>query len=78
EIRVIDSGEGISPEIYRKIFQPFFTTKEIGKGTGMGLSISLGIAEAHHGRLYIDESSPNTCFVLELPQRQANAHPKAR
>jgi len=67
EIRVRDSGRGIPPDIAQKIFQPFFTTKEIGKGTGMGLSISLGIIKAHSGRLTLDESEPNTCFVLSLP-----------
>lgn len=73
ELRVTDSGPGISPDIRRKIFQPFFTTKEIGKGTGMGLSISLGIVQAHSGRLVIDEASARTSFVVELPRVQPSA-----
>jgi C4-dicarboxylate-specific signal transduction histidine kinase len=71
EIRVTDSGGGISQEVQEKLFQPFFTTKEIGKGTGLGLSISLGIMQGHKGYLKIDRECPNTCFVLQLPKRQA-------
>lgn len=67
---VIDSGNGINPEIAEKIFQPFFTTKEVGKGTGIGLSISKGLIEAHHGKIYLDSAHPNTKFVIELPIKQ--------
>ena len=66
-IHVTDSGPGIPIATQYKIFQPFFTTKEIGKGTGLGLSISIGIMQSHHGRLNYDHSSPNTKFVLECP-----------
>lgn len=66
-LRVIDSGHGIPRTVAEKMMQPFFTTKEVGKGTGLGLSISRGIIEDHHGRLYLDETSANTCFVIELP-----------
>ncbi|GEM_PF-1184900 len=66
EIRVIDSGEGLSPAIQKKLFQPFFTTKEIGVGTGLGLSISKAIVEDHHGKLFYDPSSKNTCFVIQF------------
>ena len=67
EILVTDSGNGIPPEFQKKLFQPFFTTKEIGKGTGLGLSISHGIVKNHGGELTIDSSSPNTCFLVRLP-----------
>jgi C4-dicarboxylate-specific signal transduction histidine kinase len=67
EIWVKDSGSGIPPEVRSKIMQPFFTTKDIGKGTGLGLSISSGIAAAHGGSLRLDESSPQTRFVVRLP-----------
>lgn len=67
KLSVIDSGRGIPPEIAQKIMHPFFTSKEVGKGTGLGLSISKGIIEDHGGRLFLDASSPNTCFVVELP-----------
>lgn len=66
-IAVTDSGRGISKEVQNKIFQPFFTTKEVGKGTGLGLSISKGIIEAHSGRFYLDETASNTKFIVEIP-----------
>jgi C4-dicarboxylate-specific signal transduction histidine kinase len=72
EFKVTDSGKGISKENLEKVFQPFFTTKEIGKGTGLGLSISLGIVKSHHGQLFVDNQCPNTCFVLRLPKININ------
>ncbi len=69
-IRVTDSGARLTPEVAERVMQPFFTTKPVGQGTGLGLPISLGIAEAHGGRLYLDPSSENVSFVLELPRRQ--------
>lgn len=68
-IFVRDSGSGIPEVIRHKIMEPFFTTKSSG-GTGLGLSISQGIIEDHHGRLYYDDSSIHTCFVVELPYKQ--------
>jgi C4-dicarboxylate-specific signal transduction histidine kinase len=68
QISVTDSGSGISEKIRDKVFQPFFTTKEIGKGTGLGLSISKGITDAHHGELTLDTKCQNTRFVLSLPK----------
>lgn len=66
-ITVTDSGPGIPLDIRDKIMQPFFTTKEIGKGTGIGLSISKGIMEKHKGELYLDQESERTRFVVKLP-----------
>jgi signal transduction histidine kinase len=70
---VMDSGRGIPAEVAERIMEPFFTTKDIGAGTGLGLSIAKGIAESHHGRLYLDMGSPHTKFVLELPKAFAPA-----
>ncbi len=70
KIEVLDSGKGIPDEVASKMFEPFYTTKEVGKGTGLGLSMSLGIVEQHGGRLYLDPSKMNTCFVVELPYQQ--------
>ncbi len=67
QIRVSDSGAGISAEIQEKIMNPFFTTKEIGKGTGLGLSISNGIIKSHGGKIWYDKQSSNTSFVILLP-----------
>ncbi len=65
-ICISDSGKGIQEPIRKKIFEPFYTTKEIGKGTGLGLSISKGIMETHKGLLYLQNSAPHTTFVIEL------------
>jgi signal transduction histidine kinase len=70
EIRIVDSGAGIGVDIGKKIFQPFFTTKEVGKGTGLGLSISHGIVRAHAGNLFIDHRAKNTSFVIQIPIKQ--------
>lgn len=69
-IKIIDSGTGIDKKIYDKLFVPFFTTKEVGKGTGIGLSISKGIIEQHQGTLDIDLKEVNTTFVITLPLQQ--------
>ena len=68
QIKITDCGPGIPNLIRQKLFQPFFTTKDIGVGTGLGLSISRGIVEEHLGHMkYADEAS-NTTFVIELPK----------
>lgn len=67
QIRVIDSGSGIPPEVADKMFNPFFTSKDVGHGTGLGLSISRNIIKNSGGEIYIDEKCKNTCFVIELP-----------
>lgn len=72
-ILVTDSGKGIPPEIRAKIFQPFFTTKEIGKGTGLGLGISTRIIENHGGTLSVNAECENTQFVISIPKRQQQA-----
>lgn len=66
-VSVTDSGPGITKEIAKRIMEPFFTTKTVGKGTGLGLSISKSIIEEHGGSLRLDELSPNTRFLIELP-----------
>ncbi|WP_141733885.1 response regulator [Oligoflexus tunisiensis] len=70
EFAVMDSGSGITSDIRQKIMQPFFTTKEVGRGFGLGLSISKGLVEGHNGQFSLDESSPHTCFIVKLPLRQ--------
>lgn len=67
ELRVTDSGYGISKETVERIFEPFYTTKDYGHGTGLGLSISKGIAQNHGGDLVYDASFERTRFVLKLP-----------
>ncbi len=68
EVRVSDTGPGISKELHRKIFEPFFTTKPLGKGTGLGLSVSYGIIQEHHGEIRVEsEDGKGTTFVITLP-----------
>ena len=68
EIRVTDTGCGISPENMEKIFEPFFTTKEAGKGTGLGLAISCDIVRKHGGELLVkSEVGIGTTFTVRLP-----------
>ena len=71
EISIVDSGLGIAKDIRDRIFQPFFTTKDVGVGTGLGLSLSLSIARDHGGSLELDPESPHTRFVLRLPRNPA-------
>lgn len=65
-IQHVDSGFGISPEIEKRIFDPFFTSKEVGKGTGLGLSLSRKIIESFEGELYLNKKNKNTCFEIKL------------
>ncbi|HEY82461.1 MAG TPA: PAS domain S-box protein [Dehalococcoidia bacterium] len=63
-----DDGPGIPKENLRRIFNPFFTTKEVGKGTGLGLSICHGIVAEHGGRIYAEsELGKGATFTVELP-----------
>ena len=68
-LEVADTGPGISDDMARRIFEPFFTTKPQGEGTGVGLSFSLGLAEAHGGRLVLVPGAAGTGarFRLTLP-----------
>lgn len=68
EIIVQDCGEGISEEVLEHLFDPFYTTKEVGKGTGLGLSISKGIAQSHFGDLVYDLYQGHTAFILKIPK----------
>jgi len=68
EIEISDTGCGIPEEHLGKLFDPFFSTKEVGKGTGLGLSVSLGIVQKHSG--FIDVRSKvgqGSTFIVRLP-----------
>lgn len=67
-IKIIDSGAGISLEMAKHLFEPFYSTKPVGEGTGLGLSISKGILEEHNAKISIDHKNANTCFVIALPK----------
>lgn len=67
EVGVTDSGTPIKEEMKDKLFTPFFTTKEVGHGMGLGLSISYGIIKDHMGSLFLDDKAVNTCFCIKMP-----------
>ena len=68
EIRVKDNGNGIPQNIIDKIFQPFFTTKPTGEGTGLGLSLAYDIIKAHGGQLKVEsKEGEGSEFVIQLP-----------
>ncbi len=67
-ISVVDNGNGIPQNIIDKIFQPFFTTKPAGQGTGLGLSLAYDIIKAHGGELKVETKEGNgTAFIIHLP-----------
>ncbi|WP_081768850.1 ATP-binding protein [Herbaspirillum sp. RV1423] len=68
QIEIGDTGAGIAPENVSRIFDPFFTTKPIGQGTGLGLSLSYGIMQKHHGSISVSSVlGQGTTFTLRLP-----------
>jgi len=68
EIIVSDNGSGIPQNIVDKIFQPFFTTKPTGEGTGLGLSLSYDIIKAHGGEIKVEsKGGDGTTFIVQLP-----------
>ena len=67
-VEVADNGKGIAPEVLPKIFDPFYTTKEVGKGTGLGLSIAYKIVSQHGGRIEVkSQPGKGTVFTVVLP-----------
>ena len=72
KISIKDNGKGMTPEEKKHIFEPFYTTKDVGKGTGLGLSISFGIIEQHNGDIVvISEPGKGTEFIISLPKTQS-------
>ncbi|WP_037321205.1 sensor histidine kinase [Salegentibacter sp. Hel_I_6] len=67
-IEIADEGKGIDPEVKDKIFEPFYTTKPLGEGSGLGLSVVHGIIKSHRGEISIAENIPKgTIFKIKLP-----------
>jgi len=81
EIAVRDTGTGMEPAVAARIFEPFFTTKPVGRGTGLGMSVALGIVEAHGGSLEVEsEPGRGTRVSVRLPLavgREASERPEA-
>ena len=67
-IQLEDNGTGMPPEVRERMFEPFYTTKELGKGTGLGLSSVMAIVKSHHGFLRVEsELGKGTKFHIYLP-----------
>jgi signal transduction histidine kinase len=66
-IEFIDDGDGICDDALDKIFEPFYTTKEVGKGTGLGLAIVYGITKEHKGNIEYLPNGKGSAFRLTLP-----------
>ena len=75
KISISDTGTGIKPEHMDKLFTPFFTTKEVGKGTGLGLPLVYGIVKMHKGKINVksnhdpEKGPTGTTFIIEIPRR---------
>ncbi len=72
QIQVIDDGPGMPPSIAKRVFDPFFSTKPSGEGTGLGLSVSYGIIQEHNGSIRVDSTpGEGTVFTIVLPPLRA-------
>ncbi len=75
ELLFLDHGHGVSKENLKKIFEPFYTTKEVGKGTGLGLSVSYGIIREHGGEILVSsEAGEGSTFTVILPVQKTPLH----
>jgi len=77
-LRVADTGLGMSGEVRKRVFLPFFTTKDVNEGTGLGLAVAHGIVTAHGGRISV-ESRPGqgSCFEVEIPVQEEGCEESA-
>jgi two-component system NtrC family sensor kinase len=75
---ISDTGIGIAPENVAKIYDPFYTTKGVGQGTGLGLAVTYGIVQEHAGRISVDSTPGHgTTFRITLPAARARARLQA-
>ncbi|HUK88966.1 MAG TPA: ATP-binding protein, partial [Blastocatellia bacterium] len=71
-INFSDTGMGIAPENIARIYDPFFTTKDVGRGTGLGLALSYGIIQEHGGSIFVESrSGEGAHFTIKLPTAHA-------
>src|SRR5207237_10765144 len=74
-VEISDTGPGVPAELAAKIFQPHFTTKAAGKGTGLGLDIVSRVVAHHHGTVTCESDATVARFVIRLPLAQPSAAP---
>ena len=73
-ICITDSGKGMPEEVRKRIFEPFYTTKPMGSGAGLGLSICYGIISQHNGNITVNsEPGKGTEFTITLPLKQPDS-----
>jgi len=77
---VEDDGSGMTPDVMKHLFEPFFTRRRGGQGTGLGLSISYRIVEEHHGQIVAESPGPGkgSTFTVSLPLRQPASRQRPR
>jgi signal transduction histidine kinase len=76
-VEIADTGPGIPKEIQKRIFEPFFSTKPVGEGTGLGLDIAWRIvANKHHGDLRVESVPGDTRFQVRLPLQESQENPE--
>lgn len=79
KLTIADSGMGIAPEKLEHVFEPFYTTKTVGEGTGMGLAVVHGIVRGHQGAILVESTvGEGTCFTVYLPESEPLQQPKIR
>lgn len=75
-VDIADTGPGMPLEVQARAFEPFYTTKDVGKGTGLGLDISRRIiVDRHHGQITIESQPPETVLRVSLPLQQSSSAP---
>jgi two-component system NtrC family sensor kinase len=76
-VEIADTGIGMTPDIVKHVFEPFYTTKPVGVGTGLGLSVSYGIVKAHGGSIEVSSTAGlGTTFRIALPLTPASPPPE--
>jgi two-component system, NtrC family, sensor kinase len=71
-LEIADTGCGIKPELMERIFEPFYTTKPVGQGTGLGLAVTYGIVQQHGGSIEVEcEEGKGTKFIIALPAERS-------
>jgi signal transduction histidine kinase len=70
-VRLSDDGPGVAPAIRSRVFDPFFTTRRVGEGLGLGLTLVHFVARSHGGAVFLDDTRPGGCFVVRLPAYEA-------